>query len=123
MIEIIPAPSNVAAFRVVGTVTAEDYDAVIPAVEKKLSDHQDIGVLADLTQFEDMTAGALRRDLQYALSKLGDFHRFKRAAVISDKEWIKAVAGFASAFVPQIEARVFPQHETDAAMEWVAGVQ
>ncbi|MER9658628.1 STAS/SEC14 domain-containing protein [Mesorhizobium sp. M0184] len=86
MIEMISAPQNVAAFRVTGTVTADDYDRVIPAIEAKLSDHKDIGVLTDLADFEDMTAGALRRDLQYGLSKLGELHRFKRAAVISDKQ-------------------------------------
>lgn len=123
MIEIIPAPENVAAFRVADTVTAEDYDDVIPAIEKKLSDHQNIGVLADLTSFKDMTGGALRRDLQYGLSKLGEFHRFRRAAVISDKQWIKAATDMADALFPQIEARVFPEDEKADAMKWVAGVQ
>ena len=37
MIEIIPAPENVAAFRVADTVTAEDYDDVIPAIESRYS--------------------------------------------------------------------------------------
>ncbi|MGI6852748.1 STAS/SEC14 domain-containing protein [Mesorhizobium sp. 1B3] len=123
MIEIIPAPENVAAFRVADTVTAEDYDDIIPAIEKKLSDHPNIGVLADLTNFKDMTGGALRRDLQYGLSKLGEFHRFRRAAVISDKQWIRAATDIADALFPQIEARVFPEDEKADAMEWVAGVQ
>lgn len=123
MIEIIPAPENVAAFRVADTLTAADYDEVIPAIEKKLSNHQNIGVLADLTNFTDMTGDALRRDLQYGLSKFGEFHRFKRAAVISDKQWIKAATNMTAALFPQIEARVFPEDETAEAMEWVAGVQ
>ncbi|OHV84709.1 STAS/SEC14 domain-containing protein [Rhizobium sp. LCM 4573] len=86
MIEVLSAPDNIAAFRVAGTVTASDYDQIIPAIEEKLSDHEDIGILADLTGFEDMTGDALRRDLEYGLSKLGEFHRFKRAAVITDKQ-------------------------------------
>ncbi|MER8814544.1 STAS/SEC14 domain-containing protein [Mesorhizobium sp. M0220] len=95
----------------------------IPAIEAKLSDHKDIGVLTDLTDFEDMTAGALRRDLQYGLSKLREFHRFKRAAVISDKQWIKAATEMTDALFPQIEARVFPEDEKAQALKWVAAVQ
>ncbi|WP_292393861.1 STAS/SEC14 domain-containing protein [Mesorhizobium sp.] len=98
MIEVISAPENVAAFRVVGTVTAQDYDKVIPAIEEKLSEHEEIGVLADLTDLEDMTGDALRRDLQYGLSKLGEFHRFQRAAVVSEKQRIKAATEMTARF-------------------------
>lgn len=78
MIEVISAPENVADFRVAGTLTAEDCDKVFPVIEEKLSEHQEIGILADLTGLEDMTGDALRRDLQYGLSKLGEFHPFQR---------------------------------------------
>ncbi|MGX9179760.1 STAS/SEC14 domain-containing protein [Mesorhizobium sp. BHbdii] len=74
MIEVISAPENVAAFRVAGTLTAKDCDKVIPVIEEKLSEHQEIGILADLAGLEDMTGDALRRDLQSGLSKLGEFH-------------------------------------------------
>lgn len=122
MIEVIPSPENVVAFRVAGTVTADDYDKVIPTIEEKLSHYNEIGVLTDLSGFEDMTADALKRDLQYGLSKLGEFHRFKRAAVISDKQWIKAATDMAGALFPQIEARVFPEKEKSQAMSWVSDV-
>ncbi|WP_287326642.1 STAS/SEC14 domain-containing protein [Mesorhizobium sp.] len=72
VIEVISAPENVAAFRVAGTVTAEDYDKIIPTIEEKLSEHEEIGILADLTDLEDMTGDALRRDLQYGLSNLAN---------------------------------------------------
>lgn len=123
MIEVISAPENVVAFRVAGTVTADDYDKVIPAIEEKLGGHQEIGVLTDLSDFEDMTGDALKRDLQYGLSKLGELYRFKRAAVISDKQWIKAVTDMAGTLFPQIEARVFPETEKSQAMNWVSNVQ
>lgn len=122
MIQILSAPDNVAAFHVAGTVTASDYDQMIPAIEEKLSDHEDIGILADLTGFEDMTGDALRRDLEYGLSKLGEFHRFKRAAVISDKQWIKAATEMTGKLFPQAEARVFHENEKSKAMEWVSAV-
>jgi hypothetical protein len=123
VIEVISAPGNIAAFRVAGTVTAEDYDKIIPAIEEKLNEHEEIGILADLTDLEDMTGDALRRDLQYGLSKLGELHRFQRAAVVSEKQWIKAATEMTGALFPQIEARVFPADEKTQALEWVARVQ
>ncbi|WP_165789472.1 STAS/SEC14 domain-containing protein [Billgrantia endophytica] len=121
MIEILPAPEYVAAFRISGTLRGEDYDALIPEIEAKLEHNEHIGVLADMTEFDHMTAGAVQRDLAYALSKLGEYHRFKRAAVIADKRWIETTTRLADKLFPQLEARVFHAGELEEAMRWVAG--
>jgi Protein of unknown function (DUF3478). len=123
MIEVISAPGHVAAFHAAGTVTARDYDRVIPQIEGKLRDHEEIGVLADLTGLEDMTGDALTRDFQYGIGKLGELHRFKRAAVISDKQWVKAATEITDKLFPQIEARVFPEEEKGQAMRWVSDIR
>lgn len=122
MIQVLAAPGYVAAFHLAGTVTAGDYDRMLPRIEEKLERHEDIGVLADLTGLENMTGGAIVRDFQYGLGKLGQTHRFRRAAVISDKQWIKAATEMTDKLFPQIEARVFPEDEKDLAMRWVADI-
>src|SRR3546814_20462267 len=47
MIEILSAPAHVAAFRLSGTVTADDYDKVIATLEAKLAAGGSIGVYVD----------------------------------------------------------------------------
>ncbi|MCE8035988.1 STAS/SEC14 domain-containing protein [Halomonas sp. MCCC 1A11057] len=121
MIEILPAPEYVAAFRISGTLHSADYDVLIPAIESKLEYNEHIGVLADMTDFDHMTAGALLRDLAYAMSKLGEYHRFKRAAVIADKRWIETTTKLAGKLFPNTEARLFHAGELEEAMRWVAG--
>ncbi|EWG97846.1 STAS/SEC14 domain-containing protein [Halomonas sp. BC04] len=121
MIETLPAPEYVAAFRISGTLRGEDYDEMIPAIEAKLEHNEQIGVLADMTNFDHMTAKALQRDLAYAVSKLGEYSRFRRAAVISDKRWIETTTKLADRLFPQIEMRVFHNGELEDAMRWVAG--
>jgi hypothetical protein len=123
MIEALPAPDHVAAFRVAGIANASDYDEVIPAIEKKLQQHDSIAVLADLTELEDITAAAVRRDIQYGLNKLGELHRFKRAGVISDKQWVKAAAGLTDALFPELDARVFSADEKQEALRWVSAAE
>lgn len=120
MIEIIPAPDHVAAFRIAGTLRAEDYDRIIPEIEEKLHGHDEIGVFVDLEDFEDMTGEALKRDIRYGLDKIGELHRFSRAAVTTDKQWVETVTEMADSLFPQIEARVFAPEEKAEALEWVA---
>lgn len=120
MIEILDSPDHVAAFRVAGTLKSDDYEAMIPEIEERLGEHGQIGVLVDLTGLEDITAGAVRKDIQYGLEKLKELHRFRRAAVVSDKQWIEAAMEMAGMIFPQIETQVFPPDERREAMQWVA---
>lgn len=120
MIEIIPSPDHVAAFRISGTLKAEDYDRMIPQIEDKLQEHEEIGVFADMEGFEDMTGEAIRRDIKYGIDKLGELHRFRRAAIATDKQWMKTATEFAAVLFPQIEARVFSTDEKDQALAWVS---
>ncbi len=122
MIEILTSPDHVAAFRLEGTLTADDYDRMIPKIEGRLGQHEHIGILVDMSGFEDMTAGALQRDIQYGLGKLGELHRFRRAGVISDKKWVEAVTTMADSLFPGIEARVFSEDEKNEAMRWVSAL-
>lgn len=120
MLEVLSAPDHVAAFRLSGTLTETDYNAIIPVIEEKLLEHPTIGVLADVSDLGELTIEAIRRDIGYSLSKFGQWHRFQRAAVITDKRWLSAATKLTDTLLPQLEARVFAPGETDAAMQWAA---
>lgn len=120
MLEVLSAPDHVAAFRIYGTLTETDYNAIIPVIEEKLLQHPSIGVLADVSDLGELTIEAIRRDVGYSLSKFGQWHRFQRAAVITDKRWLAGATKLTDAMFPQVEARVFAPGETDAAMRWAA---
>lgn len=122
MIEIVPAPDHVAAFRIAGTLEAQDYDEMIPRIEDRLKGHEKIGIFVDLEGLEDITGDAMQRDIKYGIDKLGELHRFGRAAVATDKQWIKAATQLADSLFPQIDARVFDLDEKDEAIEWVSRV-
>ena len=120
MIEILSSPDHVAAFRITGTLTAADYDVIVAEVERKLARHERIGVLVDLTDFEDVTAEALWKDARYSLGLIGKLKRFPREAVVSDKRWVHLLARIADPLVPYVEVRAFHPGERDAALAWVA---
>lgn len=68
--------------------------------------------------FEDMTGEAMRRDIKYGVDKLGELHRFGRAAIATEKQWIKAATEIAATMFPQVEAKVFSADDKDEALAW-----
>ena len=122
MIEIYPTPDHVAAFRISGRLTGQDYETVTSDVRAKLARHQRLGVLVDLSDFEDITPEAAWKDIRFSLSLIGDLRRFPREAVISDKQWVRTLAKIADPLVPHVTIRVFGSAERDAALAWVSEV-
>lgn len=120
MIEPIAAPPHVAAFRFSGTLTGEDYDRCIAEMESRLAEYRRIAVLADLSAMNGLSAEAMGKDLRYALSKLGEYSRFARAAVVTDQEWLGRISELAGHVLPSTEVRAFSANEADAALAWAA---
>lgn len=123
MFETLPAPPHVAAFRFSGTLDGEDYDRCIQQVEAKLADHPRIGLLCDLTGFTGLTPAALAKDLRYALTRFGEYRRFARSAIVTDKHWLGRASEFAAHFLPHSEIRTFDPGEFDAALAWAADIK
>ena len=122
MIEIYPSPDHVAAFRISGRLTGADYETVSTDVKARLARHQRLGILVDLTDFEDITPEAAWKDIRFSLSLIGDLRRFPREAVISDKQWVRTLAKIADPLLPHVTIRVFGSAERDAALAWVSEV-
>lgn len=120
MIEILPGPSHLAAYRFTGTLTAEDYDRCIEDLEARLAQHRRIGIYCDLRGFTGITPAAIARDLRYALGKVGEYDRFARGAIVTGKQWLASVTGLAARFFPKTQIRSFD--EADAALAWATAV-
>jgi hypothetical protein len=119
MIEQLPAPDGVIAFRAVGTVVAEDYHRVLrPAVDAAVAEHDRIRIVFELgPEFDGYSAAAAWEDL-----KLWGPHltKWERCAVVSDHRLIvDAVKAFR--FVMPGEVRVFAAGELEGALAWAAG--
>lgn len=120
MIQTLPAPSNVAAFHATGVLTGADYDRCLAEIESHLRQHARIGLLVDITGMERIEAEALGKDLRYAIEKLGEYGRFARSAVVSDRDWVDKAAGAADRLLPDSEVRTFEPGERAAALSWVS---
>lgn len=122
MLEILPSPPHVGAYRFGGTLTAEDYDRCIADIEARLAGHPRIGLYCDLRGFTGITPAALAHDMRYALGKVGQFDRFARGAVVTGSRWLTAVTDFAARFFPGNDIRTFGEDQAHAAMAWVTAL-
>lgn len=120
MIEILEAPDHVMAVRLAGRLSGGDMDELTAALEAKLARHPRIGIVADLTPMAGMTLEALAKDIRYNISKLGDWKRFPREAVITDSAWVRAAMSALDPVVPHVEVRSFAPADRDAAVSWAA---
>lgn len=120
MIETLTSPAYVAAYRFTGQLSGEDYDACIADLEARLAQFPRIAVLSDLSDMQGVSLEAIGKDLRYAASKLGEFGRFARVAIVTDKRWLVAATEFAAHLLPTTEVRTFAQEERANALAWAA---
>ncbi|WP_332659475.1 STAS/SEC14 domain-containing protein [Brevundimonas sp.] len=122
MLEILDAPDNVIAMRAAGTMDAADYDRIIEVIEIRLKTHDRIGVVADMTDFTDFTGEVLLKDLRWNAAHIGDWGKFPRCAMVTDKAWLRVMAQTFSPLIPGVEMRVFEPGRLEDALAWASGV-
>lgn len=118
MVEILDSSPHVGAYRVTGQLTGEDYDACVADLETRLARFSRIAVVSDLSDMQGVSLDAVGKDLRYAASNLGEFGRFARAAIVTDKRWMVTVTEFAAHPMPNMEVRAFAQEEHALALAW-----
>ncbi len=122
MIELMSnlAP-HVVAFRIDGSMAAEDVEGIFDTIEKRLGANEAINLYAEIVDLGGMTLGALLEDLARSLGLLGRLGQIGRYAVVTDTAWIRTVAGIEDTLLPGLTIRTFGLDEHDAAAEWVVG--
>jgi hypothetical protein len=120
MLELLPGPDHILAIRLSGKLTGEDYDRVARELSTRLKRHEHMGLYAEAQDWRGMNAAALARDLRFAFARVGEFQRFPRAAVVTDKPWLRTVANVGDAALPRMEIRTYEPSEKERALTWVA---
>lgn len=119
MLALIPdLPDHVLGLQATGTVTSDDYAAVlVPELERMLAAHSRIRLLYVLAEgFDNYTRGAAWEDARVGMRH---FTSFERVAVVTDVDWIETgVKAFG--FIMPGDVRVFDADDLAAARDWVS---
>jgi len=118
MIEQLPAPEGVIAFRASGKVAASDYESVLrPAVDAAVAGHGRIRIVFELgPEFDGYSAGAAWEDVKLWGPNLT---KWERCAVVSDNRLINDAIKVFRIVMPG-EVRLFPGGAVDDAIAWAA---
>lgn len=120
MLELLPSPGpDVVAFRVSGKVTKEDVELAWASLDAALDEAETIGLYAEVVDLGGVTLTGLVEDLAHAIKALGEWHRFARYAVVSDKAWLRTLADVEGKLLPGIEIRTYTPEESEAAIAWL----
>ncbi len=108
-------PDGVVGFEAVGTVHSDDYETtLIPALEAVDGPLRLVYVLGD--RFDGYSAGAAWQDAKLGLHHHGTWHR---AAIVSDADWLRHLAGVFGWMIPG-EFELFSLDRRDDAIAWVS---
>jgi hypothetical protein len=122
MIEVLQdMPRGVTGIRVSGRLTGEELREFKPVMESLLGADEIRIVEVISSDYEGFGPGGLVEDLKLGFGALFGHHsKFKRIAVVSDKEWVTHTLHALAWMVPG-EVAMFRLDELDRAKEWAAG--
>ena len=120
MIEILESAKHLVAMRVSGNVTAEDVDKAYKTTEEALKDNERISFFAEIEDSTALTWEGVFKDLKEGLGQFGKLSRYYRAAVVTNKGWLGALARAEGLVFSSIDVRVFKPEEREKALAWAS---
>jgi SpoIIAA-like len=121
MIEIMKdVPPGITAVRAVGTLTRDEYDAVVvPMLDEAVRTGRRIRCLCQVdSTYRGLTPSAAWEDLRLGLRGL---RLFEACAVVSDIAWIRQWTRAASFFMP-CPVQLFGEQEREQAIKWLSSM-
>jgi hypothetical protein len=120
MIEILESPKHLVAMKLSGRLTAEDVSKAYEATENALKENERISFFGEIDDSMNLTLEGLAKDLAASIGQFGKLSRYYRAAVVTDKGWVGALARVEGLVFASIDVRVFPLKEREKALAWAA---
>lgn len=116
MIEKLDKSSgNVIGFKCIGTITASDYEKMVPEVKALIEKEGNIRLLFDLSDFKWEKMEAWLADLSFGLEFR---HEIEKMAIVGDKSWEKWITHLAKPFYAR-DAKFFKIEDISGAWTWL----
>ncbi|MBC8445374.1 MAG: STAS/SEC14 domain-containing protein [Rhodospirillaceae bacterium] len=115
MLKILPKSKDAfIALQATGTLTGEDYDAVLPDIEKLIKKHGKVRVYIDMGSFDGWEMNAAWKDMAFGIAHWNDLEKL---AIVGDAKWEEWTAAAANAMMHGT-VRHFPVRDQADALEW-----
>ena len=119
MLEITRVGDDRIELRMSGSLDAEQMRRALDEISDKVQGIENGVMLYEVIDFKLPTPQAIVIEFGRLPSMLGLMRRFRKAAVLTDRAWLKKVSEFEGALIPGLEIRAFGRDERAAADAWL----
>jgi hypothetical protein len=120
MLEILDSPKHVVAFKLSGGLTAADIEQAYKATNDALKQNDRISFFAEIDPSTQLTFEGLVKDLTEGVRQWGKLDKYGRAAIVTDKGWLSALARVEGIVFSSIDVRVFDPQDRNKAFAWAS---
>ena len=120
MFKVIPNGINRLDIELSGKLNTEEMKIALDELVSKSKDIENGKMLYDVIDFHLPSLGAIAVEFSRLPAMFGLMKKFDRAAVLSDKTWLKKVSEFEGALFPGLEIKAFNRDQKSEAEAWLS---
>jgi hypothetical protein len=103
-----------------GKLGTEEMKIALDELVSKSEDIEKGKMLYDVVDYHLPSLGAIAIEFSRLAAMLGWLKKFDRAAVLTDKTWLKKISEFEGMFFPGLEIRAFDRDQRAQAQAWLS---
>ena len=120
MFKVIPNGINRLDIELSGKLNTEDMKVALDELVSKSENIENGKMLYEIIDFHLPSLGAIGVEFSRLPAMFGLMKKFNRAAVLTDKTWLKKVSEFEGALFPGLEIKAFNRDQKAEAEAWLS---
>ena len=103
-----------------GKLDSNEMKIALDELERKSQEIENGIMLYDVVEFHIPSIGAMAIEFSRLPSMFGLISKFKKAAVLTDKNWIQKVSELEGLLIPGLEIKAFDRDQIEEAESWLS---
>ncbi len=120
MFKVIPNGINRLDIELSGKLNTEEMKIALDELVIKSKGIENGKILYDVIDFHIPSLGAIAVELSRFPAMFGLMKKFDRAAILTDKTWLKKISEFEGSLIPGLEIKAFNRDQKEEAEAWLS---
>ena len=120
MFKVIPNGINRLDIELSGKLNTEEMKIALDELVSKSKDIEKGKIFYDVIDFHIPSLGAIALEFSRIPEMFGLMKKFDRAAILTDKTWLKKVSELEGALIPGLEIKAFDRDQKEEAEVWLS---
>lgn len=121
MFKVIQTGAHRLDIEMSGKLNAAEMKTALDELEAKSKNIENGSMLYDVVEFHLPSLEAIAIEFSRLPAMFGLLKKFRRAAVLTDKTWLKKVSELEGALFPGLEIKAFSRDQKAQAEAWLSG--